>query len=162
MTQFNFLMSIGFRLINFAVVIALGIFFYRRSLRGMVLDLKQKKIDRLRTLEGQTAMLRADQLRLEQEKRLQEHEGKDLLALVHKWRSVVATALDTAALERDVLHDKAVQRAASQEKNWYYSLVQKAAFEPTLTAAEMKLKKKYSSPQNGGQYLAPIIKHLKK
>ena len=60
------------------------------------------------------------------------------------------------------MHDKAIKRAALQEKQWEFGMLQKAALEPALHNTQNILKEKYSSAQSGAQYVAPIIKELEK
>lgn len=162
MINIYFLIAIFFKLINFGVLIGLGIFWYRRSLRATILDLMQKKKDRYSGLEQQSVIFSAEQQQLEREKKVQEKEGKELLALVHTWRSTVEQSLDAAKKERDALHDQAVRRATLQEKNWELLMLQQAAIGPSLKNTEQILRKKYTTAKSGDQYLKPIIKELTK
>lgn len=157
-----YLFSIIFRLLNFVVLIGLGIFWYRRSVRATMLDLKKKKEDRFTDLIQENNNLILDKKRLEHEQQKQQQEAQHHLERIAAWRTSVEASNAAQKKEYELLQEKVKARLVLQEKNWKADLLHKIVLEPTLKKTELILEKKFNLAKNNSEYVSLIVGYLEK
>lgn len=154
--------SIIFRLINFAALIGLAVFIFKRYFLADITEkihLEEVEKDTLRHQIGQ----------LDQQGNILCHEiveqeelCKKLAQKVSQWHQIFNHELEQARKENMVLRVKSAERAERQKKFIEHEQLMNAVFPQAIEQIQSQLIKEFSAADRNKTFVIDVIDHMKK
>jgi len=154
--------AIAFKLINFGVLIGLGVYLFKRYALSSIHLHIAKREQKLADLALQTYLLKEQAKAMELVVADQRAVGHGLLQKIDLWNTLVAQY----ALEREqqkVLYEEALSKKMILQSNYIeMHEAQKKALLPAIAHARIHLEKQYVSLPAGRSFISELMSHMEK
>lgn len=152
--------SILFRLINFAVILGLAYYLYRRYFKNRIDDKMTQKEALLKGLEEQGYFLEGKAHDFEMQLKEQEITGNLLKQKLHDWNEAVEQDNHKRDQEQRLYAAQINERVQKKNKILAQHVLQKEVLPDALSQAGNELKKQFSAPSDSKKYVHDIIQRL--
>jgi len=154
-------LNIGFRLLNFGVVIAVGYYLYRRYMYAQVEQTIQEQETLQTGLEELGSILEGQIAELDDELLSQDRYAARLKAKVMEWQQAVARQQEKEQ-ERRELQQQRLYEHMQQLSVYAAQRTQRRMLEQAIIKAEQRLKERFSSPAEQQRYISEIFSTLER
>ncbi len=152
--------SIAFRFINFAVLIGLAYYLYKRYFKNRIDDKMTQKEAVLKGLEEQGYFLEGKAHDLEMQLKEQEYRGSLLKVKMQDWTEAVAQLQHKHQEEQRLYATQAAARVMKKNRLLEQKVLQKEVLPGVLANAQTELIKKFANDAVSKRYVHDIIQRL--
>lgn len=150
----------AFRVINFAVLVGLAYYLYKRYFKNRIDDKMTQKEALLKGLEEQGYFLEGKAHDLEMQLKEQEITGNRLKEKMQDWTDAVTQEHHKYQEEQRIFAAKAAARVQKKNELLAQQVLQKEILPPVLTKAHNELVKQFDNGVESKQYVHTIIQRL--
>lgn len=154
------IISIFFRVINFAVILGLAYYLYKRYFKNRIDDKMTQKEALLKGLEEQGYFLEGKAHDFEMQLKEQEITGNLLKQKLQDWNEAVAKDHHKRDQEQRLYAAQTNERVQEKNKILAQHALQKEVLPDVLEQARHELKKKFSASSHSKKYVHDIIQRL--
>ncbi len=156
------LVTIIFRLLNFALLIGFFVYIFKRYIYQNISDQIAEKESFIHGLIQNNKVLEEQQHDLEMRITQQESKCKELVQKTMLWQQAVTQEKQAWTVLQDaVIRDRA-QRVKLQQESLEKDRLKRVVLPHVLTESQKKLQQEFESPQAGQAFIADIIAQLRK
>jgi uncharacterized protein YicC (UPF0701 family) len=156
------IVSIIFRLINFAITIGAGFYLFKRYGLSLIQDrLKQKK-DQLDALNAQTLSLEQEHQNLTSQQKYQTILFEQLKFKLSLWNTAFEKLIQERKSEKNDIKAQLDQKVYVLNNHLEKISLEHQVFPKAIEQSRDILEKKFASQAAGKRYLKPILTHIKK
>lgn len=154
--------SIIFRLINFAITVGAGYYLFKRYGLSLIQDKIKQKKDYLDELDHQAAVIADTHQNLISQQKYQTILFEQLKFKLSLWNTAYQKMLGTRKNEKDEIKKKLEQKVHMQNSYLAQQSLKRQIFVKAIDQARTILENKFMTPSSGKKYLNPILIHIKK
>ena len=155
------MIDIIFALINFAVVVALLVYAFKKYALVQLKEAIVKSYHDFVNLHDEHRQLLQDQQNLEESIVMQEDRAKMLFKKVNQWRNTVDLEAKADQAEQDHLRDDADAKASEQARQYALKSMYNQVAPLVVSKLEQELQDRFSKPDQVHQYIGSLLKELR-
>ncbi len=156
------LISIVFRLINFAVLIGFAYYLFKKYFKNRIDEKIAQKEALLKGLEEQGYFLEAKTIHLENQRIEQEKRAGQMRQKIDDWCLAVAAQNNKKQEELRASAARVAERVAAINTLLQYDVWRKNVLPVAIKDAKQKLTQEFSEHERADTYIHHILHHLKK
>ena len=155
-------LSIFFKLLNFGILIGLGVYVFKRYLLPSIGQEIAENQEALQQLQRNNEQLKEDQKKVEA--RLDEQAALclSLGSKIERWKLAHDNHLRRQQESCQQLRQKIEKKVAVQEQNLAREMLNKKVLPGAIVQAQELLQKTYESESEGRQYILHVMKYLER
>lgn len=150
-----------FRLINFGIIVAAGVYFYRRFGRKVLQEMFESSEKHRQSLRDEVISLGVHAQKIEQEFVEQESLGAHLAHTVEQWQLSVRQAIAARHHEKEALTSTLQRKAERVARHAAWLSLRRECLEGALKEATDSLTAFYADPTHAQEYLYMVHAHIK-
>jgi F0F1-type ATP synthase membrane subunit b/b' len=150
-----------FKLINFIIVIGLGIYLTKKYVIPFLeqeIAKYQESIQRLHTAKEQ---LDVQQAHIDQQRLMQEQLAQELTQKIHEWHRVVSTTKQQHEVERDARRSTLIQEYMTCQQTNAQEQIRQTIAKKVFAQMNQELQTTFTPKQRGQEYLHDVIKAMR-
>ncbi len=156
------IVSIIFRLINFAITIAAGFYLFKRYGLDIIQDKIKQKKDHLNSLHHQTSTLENEHQNLASQQKYQTIIFEQLKFKLSLWNTAFEKLLQEKKSEKNEIKIQLHEKVHAQNNYLEKQTLERQVFPKAIDRARDILEKQFASEADGKKYLKPILNSIKK
>jgi len=149
-----------FRILNFALLIAVMAYFFKRYAYPALKADQEAQEARKKSLEQERELLGQAQEQLDAQLKMQEQGWLELQKKMELWQQAFAHQARAVAAERAQWQATIDQQMQERERIMSEMALQRAVLPAAVAQARRELEKTFASAEQGEQYLASLIKKM--
>ncbi len=162
MFEHETILSLIFLVLNFGVLIALGIYLFKRYGLAGIKERIRSEEESLQRLHERKEQLGYDNRMLTEQLVLQDVECVDLGNKIERWHSAYEREQHARYQELAILKERVTKKIEMQEQTVALDFLTKKVVPKAIEEATVKLGQQFASPQEGRQFLTQLIAYMER